>query len=555
MKIQFFAALGVSALVVAACGSGDFTAQAINTRQIEFVVNASSLGSPAARQPFSAEAANQTTFNLIAHRPDGAIDYAFNGWVRISVKPGTVDTLTAPDPSQVSGRNVRLVDGVAMQITASYRGTFGDATLLATDLGYSKDAPDSVARACSDGLDNNGNGLVDYPADPGCEAADDNSEDGGSYAMWASPVIYYTYPRISDVRGRERSGASTPFKFQQVQLDTGYRRSSKGYDFKLIVTRISANGFYVTDLNDTRGYSSVFFYNFSSPPGMRVCDRIREIAGTATEFYGSVQMSFPSWQLEPWQPPTFEDGTPNPKGWECEVPDAVHLLPSAIAVPKTMLGLVHAVVKAEAGSTTDADNVAHTLGVYVSSAFGPEFPEENPTYKSTARTYPDNSRYLMKPNASNCDFNGNGTVDFDVKDEADCSASCDRYLHSVDDPTRTGEKITVPGTTSCTEYSNYLSRHTFRVVVVDQSVKNGLPVLSGDSVQADLSTVPQADPFALRGKPIQTLRGTLNYFSGGSQFTIQARCSDDFAELGTVAKSITTACIHPRTAKELEDTN
>jgi hypothetical protein len=34
----------------------------------------------------------------------------------------------------------------------------------------------SGASECSDGIDNNGNGTVDYPEDPGCSSADDNLE-------------------------------------------------------------------------------------------------------------------------------------------------------------------------------------------------------------------------------------------------------------------------------------------------------------------------------------------------------------------------------------------
>ncbi|MGH2950738.1 MAG: hypothetical protein ACRDKX_01685 [Solirubrobacterales bacterium] len=29
---------------------------------------------------------------------------------------------------------------------------------------------------CSDGIDNDGNGLIDFPADPGCSSPEDNDE-------------------------------------------------------------------------------------------------------------------------------------------------------------------------------------------------------------------------------------------------------------------------------------------------------------------------------------------------------------------------------------------
>ncbi len=551
---------GLLLMVSAACGSSDFASRALSGRNIEFTLQGN-LGSGAERLPFVSESASETTFDMTARRADGSVDIAYNGWLRLSVKPGSVDSVRGGEFGTISGRNVRFVDGVAKQITLQYRGAYGETAILASDLGYDKTSTGAADPACSDGIDNNGNGVIDFPADPGCESPDDETENGGSYEVWASPIIHYAFPRVSDVRGRERSGASTPLKFQQVRLDTGYAPRTSSYAFKVIVTRIASNGFYVTDIDDTRGYSSIFLFNFNAPPGMRVCDRIQAISGTATEFFGSVQMSFPAWQLEQWQPPQVLDGAgnlvPNPNGWECEVPAPVQLLPAAISVPKTMLRLVHALVVADTNITTDAASGLVTQNqLHISSAFGPEFPKENPSYSPFKRTYPDNSRFLMTENASNCDFNRNGTVDFDEQREADCSQSCDRFPKKVVDPTNANRTVLVAGTSDCTEYSNYISRNSFRVVVTSTSgTGTAGGSVTGDTLQADLSTIPQADPFALRGKPLQTLRGTLNYFSGGSQFTIQARCSDDLATFGTQAKPYSTACILPRTEQELEETN
>lgn len=554
MKAQVNIGFVVAMVLAAACGSSGFPTKNSFGRSIEFVMAGAS-GTKDARLPFSAEKPASTTFDLIARKGDGSVDTSFTGWLRVSIKPGAVDEVTGPSAETTSGRNVRVVAGMAKQITVKYRGAFGDVALLVSDLGYDKSLVDSPNPACSDGQDNNGNGLIDFPAEPGCEAANDETETGGTYAVWASPLLRYAYPRISDVRGRERSGASTPLKFQQVQLDTGYSPASKSYAFKLVVTRIAANGFYVTDLDETRGYSSVFFYNFTSPPGMRVCDRIRAISGTATEFFGSVQMSFPSWQLEEWQPPSIRDTNgnivPNPKGWVCEEPEPQRLIPEVISVPKSMLSLVHALVTADTGTYKDSAEVERTTAVYISSAFGPEFPKVNPKYDGKKVTSA-NPRYLMTENATNCDFNNNGSVDFTEQTEAGCSASCDVLSKLVPDPAKPSSLISIPGSSDCTEYSNFVARKTFRVVVTS---KTAAGVLTGDTVQADLSTVAQADPLSLRGKAIQTLRGTLNYFSGGSQFTIQARCSDDFVTAGSTAKPISTACIFPRTEKELEETN
>ena len=47
------------------------------------------------------------------------------------------------------------------------------------------------------------------------------------------------------------------------------------------------------------------------------------------------------------------------------------------------------------------------------------------------------------------------------------------------------------------------------------------------AIQADASASAGFSPLALKGKDLRSFTGTLHYFSGGSQFTIEARCKDD----------------------------
>ena len=69
----------------------------------------------------------------------------------------------------------------------------GDERALFTD----PDSADSLPGACSDGIDNDGDGAVDYPADPDCHGPDTRSETPG--------------PRVrSDVRGRVVAGDGPP---------------------------------------------------------------------------------------------------------------------------------------------------------------------------------------------------------------------------------------------------------------------------------------------------------------------------------------------------------
>ena len=110
--------------------------------------------------------------------------------------------------------------------------------------------------------------------------------------------------------------------------------------------------------------------------------------------------------------------------------------------------------------------------------------------------------FVADADATNCDFNKDGNIDFAIgNDEGICSSAC-----ALDK--------------ECTEYSNFLARRTFRLTVIDANKQIG-------TVQANASASSTFDPVAMRGVPIRSFSGTLHFFSGGSQFTIEARCSDD----------------------------
>ena len=49
--------------------------------------------------------------------------------------------------------------------------------------------------------------------------------------------------------------------------------------------------------------------------------------------------------------------------------------------------------------------------------------------------------------------------------------------------------------------------------------------MAASSLQANATAVPTFHAHELRGQPLRSFTGTLRYFSGGSQFTIAARCA------------------------------
>src|SRR6185295_6650526 len=152
--------------------------------------------------------------------------------------------------------------------------------------------------------------------------------------------------KISDVRG---DGAATPYPFEAVEVNTAAPEH-------VVVTRVASDGFYVTDILGSEmlnGYNSVFAFNFSTPPGMRVCDRVTLLSGTANDFFGFTELSFPSYQL------TFPiAGTDS-----CEVPDPTVIEPATISDPVAMQKLQSSLVR--------------LAGYHIASNFGPKAATNN----------------------------------------------------------------------------------------------------------------------------------------------------------------------------------
>ncbi len=221
-------------------------------------------------------------FDIEARSPYGD-PVSMDGEVRLSVEPGVVINVTGDG---ASGRNIPLVNGKAKG-TARVTAVYGHARLWVEDLGYVP-LPLTEKPKCSNGKDDNGNGLIDFPADPGCAFADDNTEEAGTFAAGTSQPIYYSLPRLNDIQG---NGATTPFPYEAVQVETLGPKP-------VVVTRVASDGFYVTDLaKEGTGYNHIFAFNFNAPVGMRVCDEVTFLSGTVVEFFGFTELSFPSFKL------------------------------------------------------------------------------------------------------------------------------------------------------------------------------------------------------------------------------------------------------------------
>lgn len=372
----------------------------------------------------------------------------FDGYLRVSVRPGSVIDVVDPTttPPTLMGRNVLMHNGHAQgQVHLSL--IYGPTRLLVEDVGYVP-APAGKTPACSDGKDNNGNHLVDFPNDPGCYAADDDSEDGGSFVAAVSAPVNYSLPTLQEING---FGAKTPYNLDAVQARTDMPS-------QLVVTRVSTSGFYVTDLNDQgKGWNSLYAFNFSAPINMQVCDRVTYLSGTMGVFFGYNELNFPSYRLNPLY-----------VGQEdlCTVPEPTLLDATTISSTPEMKKVQSALVRVQ-------DYV-------IPKHFGSKLVVNN----------------QPADGASNCDFNGDGKIEFTDAAEGNCSAACDADV-------------------DCSEWTEFASRGNYKIHKVNSTI------------QVNTDTVGQFEPQASPGMPI-TVAGTLAFFSGGkNNWTIEARCPDD----------------------------
>lgn len=492
MRRAIFVPLFFLAAVASSC-NGSFPSKGVGKRILVTLDKSRSddPGSATARLPIKFSTGPTFTYRLEMQKPDGSLDTSFDGWVRLSARPGTVFPLQ---------RNVKMTAGVADNVQVTIAAAFGDTRVWAEDLGYTPTPPGMTLPACSNGVDDDKNGTIDFPAEPGCFSPDDDDEGAGTLATGVSDVVYFVKPRIADVRGvTDNNGTATAFPHEQVQLDTGYHADTGKYDFNVIVTRVASDGFYVTDVEDqnTRGYASVFAFTFSAPQKLAVCDRLRSMGGTSADFFGFTEISFPTWSVEFYNP--------SAPARPCLVPEPRVLAIAELSNLTVLFKYESALVRLQTGGMVTA-----RIGKHFGNKVVPKM----------------GAAYVPGDDATSCDLNQSGKVDFADLEEAACSNAC-----KVDP--------------DCSEWTNFVSQSNFKIAVTDG--------MTTGTIQANASTSPQFDPVNKRGTTLGAFTGSLRYFSGGQQFTIEARCSDDIVDAGMQPLASDKACIRPRPELDLNE--
>jgi hypothetical protein len=228
-------------------------------------------------------------------------DRGFNAFVQVKMVPGEVVGITSAN-ADVLRTNILVRAGTITTAEVEVEGSYGEARLWIEDVGL--DPAPLEGAACDDGLDNDGDGLYDYPGDPGCYLRNDGSEQSGTHAVGVSDAVMYRNPRLANANGCD---LVPDLERQSVHIDSG----------DLWVTAVTANGFYVSDLAFMGGacdpasgccdggrYSHIYAYNFNTPYNLRVCDRLDSLTGIVGDFYGFTELNFPSWELADIDPVT-----------------------------------------------------------------------------------------------------------------------------------------------------------------------------------------------------------------------------------------------------------
>lgn len=428
-------------------------------------------GAPDARIPFATDSV-PVTVDLEVIDGTGALMSSFDGWVEIRIEPGEVDRIEVPDGPAPVGSFVAVPGGERRGVVVWVRKSFGDARLWVEDVGYVPSDP--ATAACNNGMDDDGDGRIDFPEDDGCRFSNDGTEAPGSHAAGVSETLFFANPSLADVQGRQ---GSSPLEGRRVTVDVG----------EMIVTRVTTDGFYVTEIDDAGApvlWSSMFVFNFNTPPFLRACDRITSVSGSIGEFFGFTEMTFPSWEREAWDP---EDGP-------CPIPEP-------FLADATVLGTPDMEARESA--------LVRVVDATMPSFFGPERPSGG-----------GGAVFTFGPNASNCDLDGDGDVNLARGGrEAQCNDECaDRA--------------------ACSEWSTFVEFGQF-VVQTDGAVIN---VVTRDGI-------PDFEPDEHRGETFAAITGTLRHFSPlGAQrgYILEPRCAADLVQTGDPAPA-SEACVTPRT--------
>lgn len=318
---------------------------------------------------------------------EGTLDTTFNGSVVLTLLPAGILEGGFLMSGGRRGTTVRLVGGLAEDLEISFSRAFGEVRLLVEDLGYTR-ATLVTEAACYD----------IYPT-PGCFSRDDDDISVGTGAAGVSDPVFFTNPRIYDIQYTEvesvgeAQGWPSPLDGFRPTVDADGRDlvptladcvgGPQGQRELVVVTSVTVDGFYVTDVCNAAGpsFAHLYVYNFNTPENLQVGDCLRDLTGTIQEFHGFTELKNPFWQV---------DCDPLDPG--CRLPRCADLVPAPVTLNATMMADQHHMESLEAG-------IVELLDATLATEFRA------------------------------CDLNGNGTIAGD--DEWACARACGDAIDCV----------------------------------------------------------------------------------------------------------------------------
>ncbi len=443
---------------------------------------------------------------------------SFDGWVKIESNPGEIDEIycnppicdSPCPPERMAGRNVRI-DAAGVQLCVVIRPAFGRTHIIATDIGYEPAAP--AVALCRDGIDNDGDGQIDFGSDAGCAYVNDNSEQEGSGIVGISPEIRFANPRVENVQGY---ASSSPLARQAVTINYLPSDATTG---RIVVTQISPEGFYFSDIDPLRpgaGHNSLYAYNFNTPWGMRECDILAMVNGIVSEFLGFTELNYPAWEILP----ICSDGMDNDGDGLVDTTDPECIAPydmSETPLPPDM----------DTKSRVPFPTLPSECPIPQPTLLTPEIIRNAPAMEALEAGLVQLGGGTISSEYRNCDHNRDGVVNYDGV-EGDCLRECNENPN-------------------CTELAQYW--------LYGQWVVNAggakLFVVSRD-------TFPEFDPMEHRGSALRLLRGTLKQIEFiEPPWIVEVRCRDDLvlASEGREIKPIYSACVPPKARGEMYESH
>lgn len=200
-------------------------------------------GSPGEPAPFPEEPVRYV-LNVRALNHEGKLLRSFEGKVAISVEP-------AGRLAEGQARRFEIENGIAENLEIWLERCHGEITIWVEDAG---------------GLDAK-----------------------GTYALGASPILYFAYPTIAQLQRCD------DFESSALNGDFAELRIA---DRLVMVTNIQRDGFYCQDLAEPGGeYGGVYVYTHNWPGDLVEGDRLATLRGQVSEFFGFTELSFPDYQV------------------------------------------------------------------------------------------------------------------------------------------------------------------------------------------------------------------------------------------------------------------